>query len=272
MNDNLLTSGQFAKLSQSTKRTVLWYDQQGILKPAKVNEEGYRLYKPEQIIDFQVIMLLRKLNVSIHQIKQLLDKDISLKNLFILKQKTIQQEIKHLQTKLKRISSYYKSLDTNGTLVEPTVKTIPGFDAYIVEKTGPYSKIYSYALELKSYFLKIPKNAVYFVLFPLRDYKPQKDFMKIGVVLKGSMKLKKNAEQLVKKETIPPFKALSYTHVGHPSLISMILLQMREYIKKKKLKPDTSLPINELEFYIKSGLNEFYDEETMLSQLNIPLL
>ena len=31
MSDTLLTAGQFARLARTTKRTILWYDEKGVL-------------------------------------------------------------------------------------------------------------------------------------------------------------------------------------------------------------------------------------------------
>lgn len=38
-----ITSGELAKLAGATKRTILWYDKLGIIKPKKVLSNGYRL-------------------------------------------------------------------------------------------------------------------------------------------------------------------------------------------------------------------------------------
>ena len=39
----LFTIGQFAKLHEINKKTLMWYDEIGILKPAVIKENGYRL-------------------------------------------------------------------------------------------------------------------------------------------------------------------------------------------------------------------------------------
>lgn len=86
------------------------------------------------------------------------------------------------------------------------------------------------------------------------------------------MKLKKEFESLVKQEIIPEFKALSYKHYGPPALISMIIMQMHRYLAKKGLKQDLKLPINELEFYIESSLNNQIEDNDWVSEMNIPIV
>lgn len=40
--NKLFTIGQFAKLHEINKKTLMWYDEIGILKPAVIRENGYR--------------------------------------------------------------------------------------------------------------------------------------------------------------------------------------------------------------------------------------
>ena len=270
--EKLLTSGVFARTAESTKRTIHWYTSHGLLKPKKINSKGYRFYSIGQIIDLQVIMLLRKLNFSLPEIKKFLRKNASTKELFIQKKKSLLEEATQLQKKIQDISDFYRNLETNGVLVRPTLKTSLSFQAYFIEKIGPYSKICDYCFELKSYFSLIPKNTTYFVLFPDREYSPKKDRLRIGVVATSNMRLKVESETIVQKGTIPTFKSLNYRHVGSPALISLLIMQMHEYMRKKHIKQNLDIPINELEFYTNSRLNGNMDDNTMVSEINIPVL
>lgn len=45
MKDKLLTIGQFAAMHGINKKTLMWYDEIGLFKPAVINpENGYRCY------------------------------------------------------------------------------------------------------------------------------------------------------------------------------------------------------------------------------------
>ena len=43
-NHRLFTIGQFASLHQINKKTLMWYDETGLFRPAVVKENGYRYY------------------------------------------------------------------------------------------------------------------------------------------------------------------------------------------------------------------------------------
>lgn len=68
----LFTIGQFAKLHEINKKTLMWYDEIGILKPAVIKENGYRYYSYQQSSLLETILMLRELGVSLPDIQHFL--------------------------------------------------------------------------------------------------------------------------------------------------------------------------------------------------------
>jgi DNA-binding transcriptional MerR regulator len=64
------TTGQFADMHGVNKRTLMYYDSIGLLKPAVVKENGYRYYTLRQALVFDAILLLRELHVPLKEIKE----------------------------------------------------------------------------------------------------------------------------------------------------------------------------------------------------------
>ena len=62
-----------AKLSGVTGRTLRWYDEIGLLKPARTNSAGYRIYGPEQVNRLQDILFYRAIGVPLSSIRTILD-------------------------------------------------------------------------------------------------------------------------------------------------------------------------------------------------------
>ena len=55
-------------------RTLHFYDEVGLLKPAFVGTNGYRFYEESQLLRLQQILFYRKLGLGLEQIKEILDK------------------------------------------------------------------------------------------------------------------------------------------------------------------------------------------------------
>ena len=69
-NEKLLTIGQFAAMHGINKKTLMWYDEIGLFRPAAVNpENGYRCYSYRQSAVLETILLLRELDVSVSEIQ-----------------------------------------------------------------------------------------------------------------------------------------------------------------------------------------------------------
>lgn len=64
--------GQFAKLHGINKKTLMWYDEIGLLKPAEVRENGYRYYTYRQSELLETIRMLRELDMSLPEIESFL--------------------------------------------------------------------------------------------------------------------------------------------------------------------------------------------------------
>lgn len=271
MNKELLTAGQFAKLASTTKRTVVWYDKEGILKPFETNNLSYRFYKPEQIIDFQVILLLRQLNFSIDQIKKFITKNKTLKDLFHEKRKIVLKEIINLKKQLKTIDNYYHNFKNEGLLIKPVVKIVRPAEIYYLQKIGPYSKIYRYGMELRSYFKKIPSNAEFLAVFEEPEYKPVRSKFKVGIIIKKGMEIKNEAKDIVFRYKLPKYKTLSYTYCGIPRLLSFHWKQLEKYAALHKLKQNKNLPFTNIEIYKRNGFVRAIDEDQIITEMHLPI-
>ena len=67
--ENYFTAGQLADLYGIPKQTLLYYDKNKLLVPEFINDNGYRYYSVSQYLLLEIILNLRKLNVSIQDIK-----------------------------------------------------------------------------------------------------------------------------------------------------------------------------------------------------------
>ncbi|MEO8307716.1 MAG: MerR family transcriptional regulator [Pseudomonadota bacterium] len=67
------TVKQLARLSGVSVRTLHYYDQIGLLRPAQVGANGYRYYGREELLRLQQILLHRELGLPLDAIATLLD-------------------------------------------------------------------------------------------------------------------------------------------------------------------------------------------------------
>jgi DNA-binding transcriptional MerR regulator len=65
------TIQKLASLAGVSTRTLRYYDEIGILKPARINSSGYRIYGQEEVNRLQQILFYRELGVGLDSIKEI---------------------------------------------------------------------------------------------------------------------------------------------------------------------------------------------------------
>src|SRR6478735_3238670 len=68
------TVKQVAGMSGVSVRTLHFYDETGLLKPAYTGANGYRFYEEPQLLALQQILFYRELELELKQIKQVLSR------------------------------------------------------------------------------------------------------------------------------------------------------------------------------------------------------
>jgi DNA-binding transcriptional MerR regulator len=66
------TVKQLAKLSGLSVRTLHFYDEIGLLKPAYIGRNGYRYYEEDQLLILQQILIYRELDFPLEQVKHII--------------------------------------------------------------------------------------------------------------------------------------------------------------------------------------------------------
>ncbi len=70
--DGLLTTGDMARLSGSTLRTVRFYEETGLLCPMQRTDGGHRLFPRSELKKLQLVGELREAGLSLDEIREML--------------------------------------------------------------------------------------------------------------------------------------------------------------------------------------------------------
>lgn len=86
-------------MHEINKKTLMWYDEIGLLKPAAVKGNGYRYYTYQQSYILEIVRMLRELNVSIPDIQRFLENRTaqSLEKLFSDQIADLDKTVQHLE-------------------------------------------------------------------------------------------------------------------------------------------------------------------------------
>ncbi|TKH44640.1 hypothetical protein C1I60_09210 [Paenibacillus terrae] len=91
---DMLSISAFSKLSDITRKTLIYYDRIGLFKPAFVADNGYRYYSRSQLDTIGVIHIFKELGMSLEEIQEHLGQRSPGSTLKLLRK---QEEILQLQ-------------------------------------------------------------------------------------------------------------------------------------------------------------------------------
>ena len=114
------TVNEFAKLCNTTVRTINHYEELGLIKPHKILENGYRLFHLYQVDQISSIMLYKDYGFSLKQIKEMMSST------------SFDTQIHHLNLQKKMIEAQKKSLLEKEARINYTLNEI--HKASITEK------------------------------------------------------------------------------------------------------------------------------------------
>ncbi len=122
----LFTIGQFAALHEINKKTLMWYDEINLLKPAYIKENGYRYYSYQQSAELETILMLRELGVSLDEIKHFMSHRTieSFDSLLKEKIKELSQTISHLKSVKKILSNHQQDMEMLRSLDLSTINLV----------------------------------------------------------------------------------------------------------------------------------------------------
>jgi len=115
----MMTVNEVSKLTGVSVRTLHYYDEIGLLKPAQSTDAGYRLYDGDNLQRLQQILLFRELEFPLNDIKRIIDspnfsKEHALDDqieLLKMKQKHFADLLQHAEKLREEISMDFTAFD-----------------------------------------------------------------------------------------------------------------------------------------------------------------
>ncbi|MCR1899809.1 MerR family transcriptional regulator [Irregularibacter muris] len=109
--------GDLASMTGITVRTLHYYDEIGLLKPAQITEKGHRLYNMQSITEIYRIMAMKDMGFNLDEIKDLMkSKDINVLNLVEIQISNVQEEIAQKQLLFSKLLTLKQKLKDSHNL------------------------------------------------------------------------------------------------------------------------------------------------------------
>jgi DNA-binding transcriptional MerR regulator len=118
--------GDFARLGNVSPRTLRFYGQAGLLRPAHVKpENGYRHYDPRQLAQLHQIQLFKEMGLSLGEIRELLARRSTaaeLREIFRERRSALLKKMQEDSGRLTRIDARMRALEGHRNVASPEVQ------------------------------------------------------------------------------------------------------------------------------------------------------
>lgn len=137
----------FAKVSGISIKTLRYYDELSLLKPAHIDEQsGYRYYSEEQLLTVKRIAAYKEQGFTLEQLKPFLEEDIGsdiVKNKLADKMTELQHAMRSLQLQLDEVNSRITRLERSeaGNPSGPIIREVPSQRAAFIRDQVPRSQL-----------------------------------------------------------------------------------------------------------------------------------
>lgn len=134
------TVQQLAKTAGISSRTLRYYDEIGLLKPARLTSSRYRIYGPKEVDRLQQILFFRELGVGLEQIREIIN-DPSFDSLTALREHRVKLLEKKQQLEL-LINNVEKTIaQYEGRIIMTDQEKFEGFKQKLIdENEAKYGK------------------------------------------------------------------------------------------------------------------------------------
>ena len=232
----MLKISEFSKLSHLTIKALRFYEKEGLLKPASVDEwSGYRFYETSQLEIAAKIKSYRQLDLSIEEIKAVFN-GADVKEILQEKIGLLTKEKQIIESRLSIINSI---LEDNEMKYQVTEKVIPEKIVYTAETIlKTYSDLMQWIPSVGQECLKLNPE--------MKCAEPHYEFCEYldGEYKDTDIHIRHNEavttigkeNELIKFKTLPETKVLSIYHKGSYDTIGDAYTFLMKYAEKNGYK------------------------------------
>lgn len=232
----MLKIGEFSKLSHLTVKALRFYEKEGLLIPASIDEwTGYRFYETSQLEEATKIKSYRQLGLSIDEIKAIKN-GADRKLIFAAKAEVLKTQKQEIDVRLSIINHI---LEGDEMKYQVTVKEIPEAIVYYTEvRARNFSEMMTIIPGLGKECLELNPD--------IKTASPEYDFCEYldGEYKENDIFIRHNEavdrfgkeSDRIKFRKIPAVKALSIFHKGHYAQIGEAYSFIMKYAEENGYK------------------------------------
>ena len=261
--------GEFSVLTQVSIKTLRYYDEVGILKPARVDmESGYRYYSASQVPRLHRILALKDLGFPLDRIAKVIEEGVTadaLRGMLMLREVEQQARVQEETERLARLRARLRLIELEGVMAsEVVLKDLgPQWIVSIREVIPGFRTIGALFGKLYGVLGAMALQGVAAAVFHDQEFKEHEIDVEVGVFLKQAVAV---SGPLSVRE-LPSATAASIVHHGAFSRISEAYQAVLHWIDANGYRQ--AGPTRELFLHVSQPASR--DDESNVTEIQVPV-
>ncbi|MEW5829566.1 MAG: MerR family transcriptional regulator [Chloroflexota bacterium] len=268
----MIRIGQFSRISQVSIKTLRFYDEQGLLHPASVDDfTGYRYYTFEQLPRLYRILALKEMGFPLQQIGQLLDEELSpeqLRGMLKARRAEIQAKVQEEMERLARVEARLSQIEQESSMntIEVVIKKVEPLKVASIRDTIPaYSQQGALWNELEGYLAmqRVRPTGPCFTMYYDEEYKERDVDAEVCEPIEADLAEFRN----VKVRTLPGVEVAAAIHRGAYTTLGKAVEAVIRWTEANGYR----ITGPEREVYIRPGRNGSQADPETVTEIQFPV-
>jgi effector-binding domain-containing protein len=268
----MIRIGDFSRISQVSIKTLRYYDEVGLLRPAQVDDfSGYRYYNFDQLARLHRILALKDLGFSLEQVGRLLNENISaeqLRGLMKLRKMEIEQRVADELERLARVEARLRQIEQENNMkkIDVVVKNIEAIKIASVRDIIPtYSQQGVIWNELEGYLAskRVRPSGPCLTIYHDEEYKEQDVDAEVCEPVIGQV----TGGGRIKVRTLPAVEVASAVHKGPYVELGQAIEEVIHWTEENGYRINGP----QREIYLQPGSNGSQNDPETVTEIQFPI-
>jgi DNA-binding transcriptional MerR regulator len=268
----MIRIGDFSRISLVSIKTLRYYDEVGLLHPAKVDDfTGYRSYTFDQLSRLHRILALKDLGFSLEQIGRLLNESVTadqLRGLLKLRKTEIEQRVSQEQERLARVEARLKQIEQEHVMnkIDVVVKKIEPIKVASVRDVIPtYAEQGGIWRELEGYLAvqRVRPTGPCFTMYHDEEYKECDVDAEVAEPITADLP----ETPRVRVHTLPAVEVVSAVHRGPYTELGQAIEAVIKWTEANGYRINGP----EREIYLQPGRNGSQTDPETVTEIQFPV-
>ncbi len=228
----MFLTGEFSRIARVSKRLLQYYDEIGLLHPARTDPQtGYRYYSAKQLPRLNRILAMKDLGLTLDQIRRMLQDEVSSDEIYgmlLMQRAELEKKLLDDMQRFRQIEARLSSYVQDATpLPDVVMKSVPETEIISIQHLITADNGWHFFAQLMQHLpekVDMKQLGQMLLMTNTDEFLDENITIEFGFVVEGKLpdSIMLTDELILRKRALPAIPQMAtIVHVGHPQTASI---------------------------------------------------